>query len=46
MVKTYVAPSCLRMVGKAWQIRALLRTFANSQITLEEYLRMQTQQSR
>lgn len=38
MVKTYVTENSLRMVGKAWQIRALLRSYANSNATLQQFL--------
>jgi hypothetical protein len=45
-MKTYVTDSSLRLVGKAWQIRAALRRFANSQATLQAYLTMHRQPSK
>ncbi|WP_083910529.1 Z-ring formation inhibitor MciZ [Effusibacillus pohliae] len=39
-MKTYLSDTSLRIVGKAWQIRAALRTFAGSKITLQSYLDM------
>lgn len=38
MVKTYISENSLRMVGKAWQIRALLRQYQNSHVTLQQFL--------
>jgi hypothetical protein len=38
MVKTYVTPNSLRMVGKGWQIRAILRAYAGSDATLHQFL--------
>ncbi|MCX7569137.1 Z-ring formation inhibitor MciZ [Tumebacillus sp. DT12] len=38
MVKTYVSERSLRMVGKAWQIRAILRAYAGSDTTLHQFL--------
>jgi hypothetical protein len=40
-MKTYVTDSSLCYVGKAWQIRAALRKFADSRITLLAYLQTQ-----
>lgn len=42
MVKTYVTENSLRMVGKGWQIRALLRTYAKSNATLQQFLSVNT----
>ncbi|ARU63194.1 hypothetical protein CBW65_21095 [Tumebacillus avium] len=39
MVKTYMTENRLRLVGKAWEIRAVLRTFAGSSgATLAQFL--------
>ncbi len=38
MVKTYITENSLRMVGKAWQIRALLRQYQDSHATLQQFL--------
>ncbi|MFD2168890.1 Z-ring formation inhibitor MciZ [Tumebacillus lipolyticus] len=39
MVKTYMTNNRLRLVGKAWEIRAVLRTFAGtSSTTLHQFL--------
>lgn len=40
-MKTYVTATSLRYVGKAWQIRAALRKFADSRVTLQAYLQTQ-----
>lgn len=37
-MKTYVTENSLRMVGKAWQIRAMLRQFSESNATLQQFL--------
>ncbi|WP_139489267.1 Z-ring formation inhibitor MciZ [Brevibacillus dissolubilis] len=37
-MKTYVSPSSVRMVGKAWEIRATLRGWAGKDMTLSEWL--------
>jgi hypothetical protein len=37
-MKTYVDEKQLRMVGKAWEIRAALRSWSNKELTLQEYL--------
>jgi hypothetical protein len=37
-MKTYYGPRHIRMVGKAWEIRATLRNWAGKQQTLQEYL--------
>jgi len=41
MVKTYCTANSLRMVGKAWQIRALLKQHATSHATLQQFLAVQ-----
>ncbi|ASS75027.1 hypothetical protein CIG75_08530 [Tumebacillus algifaecis] len=39
MVKTYMTENRLRLVGRAWEIRAVLRTIAsNSNATLSQFL--------
>lgn len=45
-MKTYVTDNSLRLVGKAWQIRAALRRFADSRATLQAYLTLHRQQSK
>lgn len=37
-MKTYVGEKELRMVGKAWEIRAALRSWSNKDLTLQAYL--------
>ncbi|QDS34585.1 Z-ring formation inhibitor MciZ [Brevibacillus brevis] len=37
-MKTYVGEKQLRMVGKAWEIKAALRSWSNKDLTLQEYL--------
>ncbi|WP_322112061.1 Z-ring formation inhibitor MciZ [Brevibacillus ruminantium] len=37
-MKTYVGEKQLRMVGKAWEIRATLRSWSKKDLTLQEYL--------
>jgi hypothetical protein len=39
MVKTYMTENRLRLVGKAWEIRAVLQTFAGTgTATLHQFL--------
>lgn len=45
-MKMYISNTSLRLVGKAWQIRAALRQFANSQATLQAYLSAHHQQAK
>jgi hypothetical protein len=42
MVKTYYTEHSLRLVGKAWQIRAILRAYAGSDATLHQFLSVNT----
>lgn len=37
-MKTYTSPQHLRLVGKAWEIRATLRALTQHPITLQEFL--------
>lgn len=37
-MKTYVGEKQLRMVGKAWEIKAALRSWSKKDLTLQEYL--------
>lgn len=37
-MKTYVSEKELRMVGKAWEIRAALRSWHKKDVTLQAYL--------
>ncbi|MDH4615924.1 Z-ring formation inhibitor MciZ [Brevibacillus invocatus] len=37
-MKTYVGEKHLRMVGKAWEIRAALRSWSKKDLTLQDYL--------
>ncbi|GAA4709627.1 Z-ring formation inhibitor MciZ [Brevibacillus fulvus] len=37
-MKTYTSSEQLRLVGKAWEIRAMLRQWAKQPITLQEWL--------
>ncbi|HBZ83263.1 MAG TPA: Z-ring formation inhibitor MciZ [Brevibacillus sp.] len=37
-MKTYVSEKQLRMVGKAWEIKAALRSWSSKDLTLQEYL--------
>ncbi len=37
-MKIYVAGQSIRMVGKAWQIRAKLREYKNSNLTVKEFI--------
>lgn len=45
-MKTYVSPKQIRMVGKAWEIRATLRRWSDKQLTLQEYLERRAQAGR
>jgi hypothetical protein len=45
MVKTYYTENSLRLVGKAWQIRAILRAYAGSDATLHQFLSVNTASS-
>ncbi|HEU4965048.1 MAG TPA: Z-ring formation inhibitor MciZ [Bacilli bacterium] len=38
MLKTYVSENSLRVVGKAWQVRAVLKSYAESNATLAQFL--------
>lgn len=37
-MKTYVSVNQLRMVGKAWEIKAALRSWSSKDLTLQQYL--------
>ncbi|GAB6931849.1 Z-ring formation inhibitor MciZ [Calditerricola satsumensis] len=41
-MKTYLSPRHLRLVGRAWEIRAALRSLAASDLTVREFLRRMT----
>ncbi|QAV14358.1 Z-ring formation inhibitor MciZ [Brevibacillus agri] len=45
-MKTYVSEKQLRMVGKAWEIKAALRSWSNKELTLQEYLTKRTNAAR
>ncbi|MBL0387548.1 Z-ring formation inhibitor MciZ [Tumebacillus sp. ITR2] len=38
MLKTQLTENSLRIAGKAWQVRALLRQYAGSNLTLQQFL--------
>ncbi|PWK14521.1 Z-ring formation inhibitor MciZ [Tumebacillus permanentifrigoris] len=38
MLKTMITENSLRMAGKGWQVRALLRQYAGSNLTLQQFL--------
>jgi len=46
MIKTYYTASSMRMVGKAWQIRALLRQMAASGATVQQFLSVNAGETR
>ncbi|RNB68384.1 Z-ring formation inhibitor MciZ [Brevibacillus nitrificans] len=37
-MKTYVSEKQLRLVGKAWEIKAALRSWSKKDLTLQAYL--------
>ncbi|MGG2481060.1 Z-ring formation inhibitor MciZ [Brevibacillus borstelensis] len=45
-MKTYVDEKQIRMVGKAWEIRATLRSWSKKDLTLQEYLARRSNSSR
>ncbi|WP_429858406.1 Z-ring formation inhibitor MciZ [Brevibacillus reuszeri] len=45
-MKTYVDEKQLRMVGKAWEIRAALRSWSKKDLSLQEYLARRTNTGR
>ncbi|WP_152559279.1 Z-ring formation inhibitor MciZ [Tumebacillus flagellatus] len=38
MLQTKMTENSLRIAGKAWQVRALLRQYAGSNLTLQQFL--------
>jgi len=45
-MKTYVDEKQLRMVVKAWEIRAALRSWSKKDLSLQEYLARRTNTDR
>lgn len=41
-METHLSKQGLRLVGKSWEIRAKLRQWKKSKLTLQEFLRRQT----
>lgn len=38
MLKTMMTENSLRVAGKGWQVRAMLRQYAGSPLTLQQFL--------
>lgn len=37
-MKTYISDTCLRIVGKSWEVRAKMRELAKTGLTVQQFL--------